>query len=241
MNNLVAAGRFLLIVILAGYVLHLPLPGAAQENYPAPIAPESAKLLLLEAMQRNEKTRLFLVAPPEHTEEQRNWCQQFLADLETGGAISMVEPAARSERYNDPVFQPWQRSCPMLAMNAKLGYSPHILHDEHPQLSFHMSGGRPLDGYEYGTRSFKLYVTDIDNNPTNGKEVVFYSERAYSYWEAILKAPGLKLALPPVDANWNDFLPPEKAPAMSTYWGSNYKASVTRLPCVRCSRPGGSL
>ncbi len=132
-------------------------------------------------------------------------------------------PVARSERYDDPAFRPWQDRCPTLAMNSQLGPAPLLLYNDFPQMPFHMSDGRLLDGYEYGTRNFKLYVTDIDNDAKNGDEVVFYSERAYSYWEAILKAPGFELALPPVDANWNDILPPEKVPAMSNYWGSNYK------------------
>jgi hypothetical protein len=223
MRNLICRTGLGLVCALFATAMHLIGAATAQDNYPPPVTPESAKLVLMEELMRNEKTRLFLVAPPEHTQEQRDSCQQFLADFGAGGAVTLVEPVARADRYSDSAFSFWQNKCPALAMNGSLGPAPATLYQDHPQLPFHMPDGRLLEGYLFGTRNFKLYVVDIDNNPKNDKEVVFYSERAYSYWEAILKVPGFSMALPTIDRNWNTVMPPEKVPPMSTYWGSNYK------------------
>jgi hypothetical protein len=196
---------------------------AAEDSYPPPIAPESAKLPLVQSILQSEKTRVFPIYSAAATEEERAWCKQFLADFEAGSAVTFVEPVARSDRYDDPGFSPWRNRCPDLAMNSSIGLSPLMLYQDHPQLPLHMPDGQPLAGYEYGTKNFKLYVTDIDDNPENGGEIIFYSERAYSYWEAVATVPGLKMALPPVDRDWNDVLPPESVPPMPIYWGSHYK------------------
>ena len=229
MTRVFAAWRPMSMGVLITCMISLAPLAAAQDNYPAPIAPESTKLPFFEKVLRDEKTRLFLLAPPQQTAEQRGWCEQFLADFAAGGAVTMVEPVARSDRYGNSAFRSWQKDCPTLAMNSWQGLAPLSLYPDHPNLPLYMADGRLLDGYHFGTKNFKLYVLDADNNPDNGEEVLFYSERGYSYWEAILKAPGLKMALPPIDANWNDILPPEKAPEMSTYWGGNYKMFTPKI------------
>jgi hypothetical protein len=92
-----------------------------------------------------------------------------------------------------------------------------------------MPDGQPLVGYQFGTRNFKLYLTDLDNDPKTGEEIVFYSEHAYNYWEAVIADDRFPLALPPLDRNWNDILPPEEAPAQSFYGGGNYKWLNSRV------------
>ena len=78
-----------------------------------------------------------------------------------------------------------------------------------------MPDGRWLDNYQYGTRDFQLFIGDFDNDPYDygGEEVIFFSDAFYSYWELIARDERFPLALPPVDRNWNDVMPPDKVPA----------------------------
>jgi len=230
MRDMVAVLRSLFVVLIATMPWYTPAAGA-QDNYPPPVVPESAKLVLVQSILQDENTRVFLVAPETETAEQRIWCERFLAGFESGAAVTFVEPVARSDLYDDPAFGPWHKQCPALAMNSSIGPSPLMLYEDHPELPSHMPDGQLLAGYQYGTKNFKLYRTDIDNNPENGEETVFYSERAYSYWEAVVTMPGLAMALPPIDRDWNETLPPDEVPAMPSYWGSHYKL-LRSTPCL---------
>lgn len=82
-----------------------------------------------------------------------DFCHGFMRDLKGGKQVRVVEPRYRTDDLDDPALDPW-REC---------GKSPNI-----------------SEGLRYypatGTRGFRLYKVDADNNPRNGLEDVLYYE-----------------------------------------------------------------
>lgn len=149
------------------------------------------------------------------------WCEQFGADFREQRGIEHVEPVAQSQRYDDPVFRPWQDRCPLLAFNAR-GASwllrqlpPGSRGDWLRNLPPHMPDGSEIVDYQYGTRDFKLFEGDFDNDRYDhgAKEVIFFSDAYYSYWDLIAGDERFALAPPPLDRNWNDVMPSGALPA----------------------------
>lgn len=82
-----------------------------------------------------------------------DFCQGFMGALKAGTQIRAVEPYYRTDDLDDPALESW-REC---------GANPNI-----------------NEGLQYypatGTRGFRLYKVDADNNPRSGLEDVLYSE-----------------------------------------------------------------
>lgn len=205
---------------------------STHEDYPPPIVPEAAKADLIRKLLQGPASALILSMPASTTAQDRAWCTQFLEDFRAQRNIVHVEPAARAERYGDRVFEPWRRQCPRLAMNiSDAGYYT-MLYERYPNLPHWMPDGSLLPGYQYGTRNFKLYRVDIDNDAENGEEVVFYSERAYSYWELIVKDDRLPFGLPPIDRDWNAIVPPETIPSTLRIFDGAYYRAIDTQTCA---------
>lgn len=81
------------------------------------------------------------------------FCSGFMRDLMVGKAIRVLEPYHRTESLDDPVFDRWKECGENPSINEGLYYYPAT-----------------------GTRGFRLYRVDADNNPRNGLEDVLYSE-----------------------------------------------------------------
>jgi hypothetical protein len=84
---------------------------------------------------------------------EERFCRSFMRDLKSGRQIRVMEPHYRTNDLDDPALNPW-REC-----------------GENPNIS---------EGLRYypatGTRGFRLYKVDADNNSRNGLEDVLYSE-----------------------------------------------------------------
>lgn len=90
------------------------------------------------------------------------FCQAFLEDFPELRGITFVEPIVHAERFDDPRLQAYQARCPNRPMN---------------QLEVMT---RPQDeaGWKYyGTRNFKLFQAEMNDNPNDGAELIFYAER----------------------------------------------------------------
>jgi hypothetical protein len=140
------------------------------------------------------------------------WCEGFLADFASQSGVVHIEPAARSTSYADVVFQPWRQHCPTTAFNR---WSWHVLTSasliEDWKLPALLPDGLSYPEYSYAARNFRLYEVDLDNDPGNGTETVFYGEGLYDHWEAVAKLK-LSVETPPSYRDWNDILPPENVP-----------------------------
>ncbi|NWG75650.1 MAG: hypothetical protein HXY24_13785 [Rubrivivax sp.] len=112
--------------------------------------------------------------PKEHTE----FCTAFLEDLKTLRNIEFVEPIVKTDDYNDPGLQSFLSKCPKLRPNKRVAFEPRI---------WDYAKTLPEDQREelgtvwYTTGDFRLYHVDIDNDPANGKEYLFYGGGSTSH------------------------------------------------------------
>ena len=82
----------------------------------------------------------------------------------------------------------------------------------------------------FSTRNFKLYRVDLDSDPTNGEEYVFYGERQYIRDDVLPRYLRYEEIPRPVD--WNDILHPEDVPGDA----KSYNGQYTILDLDRCER-----
>jgi hypothetical protein len=209
-----------------------PTGPLAAEDYPSPIVPEAAKGRLLATLLKDRAfmgTTLRTLPETEAVLERlgigpvggSDFCQDVLYAMRGEEDITFVEPVARADRYDDPIFKPWQDHCPALALNEVPDFPFGIGRQEKPAILDSMPGLSKLDDTHYGTRNFQLYVVDLDNDPANGAETIFHAEHGYSYWNAVMQM-GLPLVPPPTDRNWNTILPPQDAPETLDFGPSTY-------------------
>lgn len=208
-------------IALAACLLAAGPPAVSEEPPP----PEASKAKFIrEALRDRPAAKLLafvtedgndLYRPPEWVA----WCEQFQSDFVEQHGIEHVEPVAQSQRYDDPVFRPWQERCPLLAFNARgVRRAPELRPgprgDWVRALPRHMPDGSWLLDYQYGTRDFKLFQQDFDSAPYDdgSEEVIFFADAYYSYWELIARDEQFPLSLPPPDRNWNDVVPPHTVP-----------------------------
>jgi hypothetical protein len=109
---------------------------------------------------------------------------------------------ARSARYDDPVFAPWQNHCPSLPMNAVLCPRLNYLTPESEEDDLRLG---------FSTGDFRLSEVDFDGHPATPPTLVFFGEAAYD-WRQALDRFGLPRSLPSPDVNWNAVLPPASVP-----------------------------
>lgn len=149
-------------------------------------------------------------------------CEDLLADLLAGRDVDVIAPLAQSSRYDDPVFAPWQGRCPALAMNGRVGRAPRTLGWQLLKLD-RITGHQPVASYEFGTADFRLYELELDGEPANGPETLFFADRFYSYWH--IKFPREKLAslTPASGRNWNAVEPPESVSPSTAVWPGSYQ------------------
>ena len=92
-------------------------------------------------------------------ENDKPFCTQFLEDFRTQFGIEHIEPTVRSDPYEASVFEPYLGNCRALDIR-KRSYSP-----------------RPdFEIFSYGRRDAKLYAEELNNNVSDGKELVFYAD-----------------------------------------------------------------
>jgi hypothetical protein len=209
------------------------LPARADQSgydYPPPVAPEAAKAPLTRELFRTRPLTPLYAAQYEALspgmlaafdaavmpgraagETPEVWCDGFFADFANQSNIVHIEPAARSGRYADPVFKPWRDSCPTTSFNREY-YGPLLGEFDYLPLPPIPDGNDVHDyTYTYGARNFRLFEADIDNDPGNGMETLFYSEGIYDHWEAVAMLK-LRVEAPSSERDWNDVLPPEQIP-----------------------------
>ena len=107
------------------------------------------------------------------------FCTRFLTDFRAQSNIEYVEPVATAHTYDDAAFGVYKKRCPRLAMNRLQQCEPAVARSirEEPEAKRPQLFEKECQQY-YGTANFSMYHVDIDNNPRNGKEYLFYFERA---------------------------------------------------------------
>ena len=214
------------VIMAAALAFGLGLGLAVAEEPPAsePPASEAAKA---EAVKRIMAEREFTLSESSDPAV----CTPLLEAFQAQRGIEYVEPVARAERYRDPAFEPYRAMCPGWEFN-RWHYSQIIsaldemnLPEDQRQESLEATGK-----HYFGTRNFKLYRLDLDGNPANGEEYVFYAERYYlrssvvPWYLRIEKIPG--------QVDWNDILRPEEVPDDAKFIDGGY----TVLDFAKCKQ-----
>jgi hypothetical protein len=198
-------------VLLAAVALFASTPRALADDYPPPVVPEAAKAKLIANLLRGRVFQAKDMGPGYYGSVERvtpGWCEAAFDAFRKQNGIVHVEPIARAERYDDPVFKTWQSRCPTLAMNASVAGYEITTAPNSPTITVYKKVVPQGAEIGYGTRNFMLYRVDLDNDPHNGEELIFYSERVYSSLDAPRQDPNLPLDAPE-GRNWNDILPPQ--------------------------------
>lgn len=105
---------------------------------------------------------------------QSKFCTQFLNDFKTQTTIRYVKPIVATNDYNDPALDMYKKKCPKLDLRKRVLLAPRIADavEKLPAEEAEKYG----DVY-MGTANFKLYKVDINNNPSDGDEFIFYHEK----------------------------------------------------------------
>ena len=226
------AARLRLLAALPGAIaaaalaLGLGLAPAVAEETPTSEA-QATEAVKAEAVKRIMAGREFTLSESSDPAV----CTPLLEDFQAQRGIEYVEPVARAERYRDPAFEPYRAMCPGWEFN-RWHYSQIIsalddmnLPEDQRQESLEATGK-----HYFGTRNFKLYHLDLDGNPANGEEYVFYAERYYLRSSAVPWY--LRIEKIPGQVDWNDILRPEEVPDDAEFVDGGY----TVLDFANCKR-----
>ena len=121
--------------------------------------------------------------------DQSKFCRQFLKDFQSQRTIKYVKPIIATNDYNDAVLDVYKQKCPKLEFRKRVLLHPKIADDVKSLPTEEME--KYGDVY-VGTTNFKLYKIDINNNPSDGDELIFYHEkflRVSSGGQEVLQAP----------------------------------------------------
>ncbi len=128
-----------------------------------------------EPIKRIMTSKQFEVRQPE-----KPFCVQFLQDFKTLNGMKFIEPIARADRYDDPAFASFKARCGELPLNER------FLCDGRATAGVQWKRDRLLRRQQYleycemfqGSRNFKVFQFDANNNPKDGEELVVYFESA---------------------------------------------------------------
>lgn len=98
-------------------------------------------------------------------------CKTFYEDFKQQKNIEHILPIVKAEKYDDPALKSYRGKCPKLDFHKSLT-SNHAHGPENWTEEDWETLGIPV----YGLRNFQFYKIDINNNPKDGDEFVFYYE-----------------------------------------------------------------
>lgn len=134
-------------------------------------APESAKA---EAIKRIMTGRMFY---PQDSINSDNpgFCKAFLTDFRKQEAIEYVDPILGAKSYDDPALEPYKARCPQLDLHKSWACGNPISDylETLPAKEAERTRDELCDFY-YGSDYFKFYRVDLNNEPDDGKEYVFF-------------------------------------------------------------------
>jgi len=170
---------------VAGLVL-LALPALGWAGQAQPPQREADKA---DGIKRIMAKRTFEVSPVARKQD-KPFCQAFVQDFRRQQNIEFIEPVAKADSYEDPVWEPYRRRCPGVPVFDDYQCEPKIYDAIMAQPGAERQREFEAACQHYrGTANFKLFLVDINNNPKDGKEHVFYYERA----QGPLNQPDAKL------------------------------------------------
>ena len=108
----------------------------------------------VESIKEAEKINKYELSGYSHIED---FCQEFFSDFKSGNNVEIIEPVVQTDDFKDEKLQAYFKNCPDLkeeVIRTKTNSPP----------------------YDYiATSNFKIFDIDFDNNPDNGKQILFHS------------------------------------------------------------------
>ena len=98
-------------------------------------------------------------------------CKTFYEDFKTQKHIEHLQPILKVDSYDDPALKPYRDKCPDFDFRKRLSVPGNYNTAGWTEEEWEAMG-TPT----YGMSNFQLYRVDLDNNPKNGEELVFYHE-----------------------------------------------------------------
>ena len=145
--------------VLPAQVVASETPVSLEDSQP--YTSESDKLRAIAEVFKQNKFVLQTAAPKLPF---RGTCDSLREDITNGTNIEAIEPTVRGTEYNDPVFNNYHLQCP--AQDGTPMRFAYIPRDR--------KAGATSEGHLL--KDIRGYVLDIDGDPKNGDEYVFYAE-----------------------------------------------------------------
>lgn len=98
-------------------------------------------------------------------------CKTFYEDFKKQTNIEHIQPIVRADSYDDPALKSYRDQCPNFDFRKSLSVPANQDTTGWTEEEWE-AVGTPT----YGLGNFQIYHIDIDNNPKNGEELVFYYE-----------------------------------------------------------------
>lgn len=205
-------------------------PSLAQSEEPARDADHAKRIM--DVMEGRE---FELAEPIWDKKKTRAFCRRLEADLRTQTGVTHVEPVARAKYYDDPVFKPFRDLCPGLELNGVLWGTDRPSAEATrwwEKLTEAQRDRTARAGFIkfFGTRNFKMFRLDLDGDPANGEEHVFYSERFYKLADQV--GGGFHYEFIPKSIDWNDLLAPNHVNNVKSFGNGGF----TVIDLGQCKR-----
>jgi hypothetical protein len=98
-------------------------------------------------------------------------CKSFYEDFKKQTNIEYIQPIVKAETYDDPALKPYRDKCPEFDFRKSLSVPAN-----QNTAGWTDEDWESLGTPTYGMGNFQFYRVDMDNNPKNGEELVFYYE-----------------------------------------------------------------
>jgi hypothetical protein len=137
------------------------------------------------AQQESEKSarvRAILLNKHFYSEQpHRAVCNKFFKDFRAQTRITFVEPIVSANSYDSPVLATIKQHCAAQPLNETFECDARATSGVEWALAWKDRRQQLLQYCRafYGTKNIKIFRAEIDNDPTNGAELVVYSERIY--------------------------------------------------------------
>jgi hypothetical protein len=99
------------------------------------------------------------------------FCKAFYEDFKKQANIEHLQPIVKTDNYDGPALKSYQEKCPKFDFRKSLGVPAN-----QDTTGWTDEDWESLGTPTYGMGNFQLYRVDMDNNPKNGEELVFYYE-----------------------------------------------------------------
>jgi hypothetical protein len=136
------------------------------------VSAEASENLSVETLKERIKT--ILTTLQYDLTSQNKFCQTFFTVFQAQKEISYISPLVQTDDYQAPDLQRYLSRCPKLDLNKVLTLEARFAEEVEALPAEEQDQHGDV---HRGTRNFRLYRADINNNRADGEEYVFYHEK----------------------------------------------------------------